>query len=64
MDSLKLGKIMIIFTHNLGAFDGYFILPSLYSICENPRDVNLLIDDKSKFITISYSFKRSEVDYQ
>lgn len=58
VESLNLGTHLTIYSHNLGAFDGYYILPSLYSHSENPRSVNMSVDDRNKFISISYVFSR------
>lgn len=41
-----------IFIHNLGSFDGYFLYKALLNYCENPEQVNSIIDDKNKFIFI------------
>lgn len=43
-----------IFVHNLGSFDGYFILKYLSYIYE-PNKVNSIIDDSKKFIQISFN---------
>ena len=56
---LKLGNTLIIFSHNLGSFDGYFILPSLFEVAEDPEmDIELLIDPKNKFISIEYTLDK------
>lgn len=52
----SIGSFLVIYTHNLGAFDGYFIYPSLHMIANNHNDVGVLTDDRNKFILISYSF--------
>jgi hypothetical protein len=47
----------VIFVHNLGSFDGFFIYKYLsnYASTSNiPDKVNTIIDDKNKFIQISY----------
>lgn len=56
LKSLNLGRNLRIYSHNLGDFDGYFILPSLFLIADNPNRVKMLIDDKSKFITLGYNY--------
>lgn len=45
--SLDLGTSLKIYSHNLGSFDGYFILNSLFNYWENPKDINPLIDDRN-----------------
>ena len=53
---LDIGTNIKIYSHNLGSFDGYFILPSLYNITENPLNVDPIIDDRNKFINIRYDY--------
>jgi hypothetical protein len=43
---------LVIFAHNLGNFDGYFLYKGLMS-CYNPENVSSLIDDSNTFISIS-----------
>jgi hypothetical protein len=43
---------LVIFAHNLGDFDGYFLYKGLMS-CYNPENVSSLIDDSNTFISIS-----------
>ncbi len=45
---------MYIYSHNLGSFDAYFILPALYEFTPNHNDINSLIDDRNRFITITH----------
>jgi len=45
------GKL-VIFAHNLGDFDGYFLYKGLMS-CYNPENVSSIIDDSNSFISIS-----------
>nr|YP_010160567.1 DNA polymerase [Gymnopilus junonius]QRH17753.1 DNA polymerase [Gymnopilus junonius] len=46
-----------IFVHNLGDFDGYFLIKGLLSQENvNIKNVNTIIDDKNKWILIRYSF--------
>ena len=52
---MNLGRDLIIYTHNLGSFD-YYLLPSIYSLAENKKQVNQLIDEKGKFIQIQYRY--------
>lgn len=58
LKGLNLGKKLIIFTHNLGSFDGYFMLRShsLFNYTNNPKEISPLIDNKNKFITIGYKY--------
>lgn len=44
----------VIFVHNLGSFDGFFIYKYL-SVFAKPEKVSTIIDDKNKFIQISYN---------
>jgi uncharacterized protein YprB with RNaseH-like and TPR domain len=46
----------VIFVHNLGAFDGYFIFKHLSNIFK-PTQISSIIDDKNKFIQISLDKK-------
>jgi len=43
---------LVIFAHNLGSFDGYFVYKGLMS-CYPPDKVASIIDDSNKFISIS-----------
>jgi len=44
----------IIFTHNLGSFDGYFIYKALSNyFTDNPEKLSTIIDNQNKFITIN-----------
>jgi len=43
----------VIFVHNLGSFDGFFIYKYLSNYAK-PDKVSTIIDDKNKFIQISY----------
>ena len=55
--SLKLSSKLFIYSHNLGSFDGYFIAPAIYNyVGDDYKNVNLLIDDQNKFITINYRY--------
>jgi hypothetical protein len=56
---LNLGDRLTIYSHNLGAFDGYFILPSLFGYTTDPKNVHCLIDDSNRFILLSFKFKDS-----
>ena len=55
------GRELIVYSHNLGSFDGYFILPSLLNYTDQLNSVEPLIDDKNKFISITYKY--SEFPY-
>ena len=55
LKGLNLGRDLIIYTHNLGSFD-YYLLPSIYSLAENKKQVNQLIDEKGKFRQIQYRY--------
>lgn len=48
-----------IFVHNLGTFDGYFILKYLSYIYEGDR-VSSIIDDSNKFIQISLNINKGK----
>lgn len=56
LKSLNLSKRLVIYSHNFGSFDGYFIAPSLYNYAESHKLVNMLIDDKNKFISVTYNY--------
>jgi hypothetical protein len=56
LKGLELGNNLKIYSHNLGAFDGYFILPSLLKYVDNANEVDSIIDDKNKFISIKYKY--------
>jgi len=43
---------LVIFAHNLGSFDGYFLYKGLMS-CYNPNNVSSIIDEKNSFISIT-----------
>jgi len=43
---------LVIFAHNLGNFDGYFLYKGLMS-CYNPENVSSIIDERNTFISIS-----------
>jgi hypothetical protein len=45
------GKL-VIFAHNLGNFDGYFLFRGLMS-CYNPDHVNSIVDESNTFISIT-----------
>ena len=52
-------KVKLIFAHNLGGFDGYFIIKYLYHYTKDPKLVDLMLDKNNKFIkiTLSESYK-------
>lgn len=47
-------NIKVIFAHNLGNFDGLFILRGMLQVVDNIKDINTLIDHHNKFILIKY----------
>jgi len=60
LNNLKLNKI-IIFSHNLGSFDGYFIFKGLLELPDiDISKVNSIIDDLHRFISIDISWKDSK----
>ena len=56
IERLNLGPYLIIYTHNLGSFDGMFILPAILSYSSNIENVKTTIDDENKVIFINYKF--------
>jgi DNA polymerase type B, organellar and viral len=51
----------IIFTHNLGSFDGYFIYKALSNyFTNNPEKVSTIIDNQNKFITIKINLDNNK----
>jgi len=60
INDLNLHKC-IIFSHNLGSFDGYFIFKGLLELPEiNIDKVNSIIDDLQRFISIDIAWKESK----
>lgn len=60
LNSLNLNKC-IIFSHNLGSFDGYFIFKGLLELPDiDISKVNSIIDDFHKFISIDILWKDSK----
>lgn len=58
-------KINNIFTHNLGSFDGYFIIKALTTYLKNSAvHVNTLIDKQHRFITINYKTKKVNIEFR
>nr|YP_009348157.1 hypothetical protein [Hericium coralloides]APX41110.1 hypothetical protein [Hericium coralloides] len=52
--SLLKRKDWIIFTHNLGSFDGYFIYKTLFEVPDIDIDnIETIVDNRNKFITIN-----------
>jgi len=51
-NNLTIKDKLVIFAHNLGNFDGYFLYKGLMS-CYNPEHISSLIDDSNTFISIS-----------
>lgn len=63
LKNLNLSKNLFIYCHNLGSFDGYLLLKPLYEFAgDRHQDVNSLIDEAKKFITIQYSYNIIEGD--
>ena len=57
MKKLKLHKKkVVIFAHNLGSFDGYFILSGLLKYDSNTESYKTMIDDQNKIIGIEYNY--------
>ena len=57
LKSLQISNELFIYSHNLGGFDGYFLLPALYKyVGDRYKSVNPLIDDHNKFISINYYY--------
>jgi DNA polymerase type B, organellar and viral len=64
LNNLKLNKI-IIFSHNLGSFDGYFIFKGLLELPDiDISKVNSIIDDLHRFISIEILFKDSKLIFK
>jgi DNA polymerase type B, organellar and viral len=60
LNDLKLEKC-VIFSHNLGSFDGYFIFKGLLELPEiDINKVNSIIDDLHRFISIEIIWKDSK----
>jgi len=60
LNNLKLNKC-VIFSHNLGSFDGYFIFKGLLELPDIDLDkVSSIIDDFHRFINIDILFKDSK----
>ena len=47
-------NIKIIFAHNLGNFDGLFLLRGLLKVVTDIKEINSLLDHHNKFILIKY----------
>lgn len=62
LKELNIGTNLVIFSHNLGAFDGYFILENLFNFCNDKdlkyENVDSIIDDQNKFIIINFKYKQ------
>lgn len=64
LNNLKLNKI-IIFYHNLGSFDGYFIFKGLLELPDiDISKVNSVIDDLYRFISIEILWKNSKIIFK
>ena len=58
-------KIHNIFAHNLGGFDGYFIIKALSQyLGDSAIHIHTLIDKQHKFITIKYSTKKVNFEFR
>jgi hypothetical protein len=62
MKSLK--KAYIIYAHNLGGYDGYFLFKNFVTIVKHVNSVKPLIDKDNKFISIDYvyTYKTEDMD--
>lgn len=56
LKGLNLSSKLIIYSHNLGAFDGYFITQSLFNYEKDFNNIQILIDNANNFITINYKY--------
>nr|YP_007475415.1 DNA polymerase [Microbotryum cf. violaceum BFL-2013]AGE14629.1 DNA polymerase [Microbotryum cf. violaceum BFL-2013] len=56
-DFLIAGNGHIVYLHNLGLFDGYFLAPALLNSIENIKDLQVLIDADQKYILIKLNDK-------
>jgi hypothetical protein len=50
---LSLQEDYVIFAHNLGSYDGYFIYKYLVKLVKDKTDLDCLVDSSNKFITIT-----------
>src|SRR5258708_7663905 len=56
------GKL-VIFAHNLGNFDGYFLYKGLMS-CYQPDNISSIIDDSNKFISITCNALEELIEFK
>ena len=63
VNNLNMNTNLIIFAHNLGAFDGYFIYRGLM-MCYNPEQLSALIDESNKFISITSSIPQLSIEFK
>jgi DNA polymerase elongation subunit (family B) len=64
LNELKLNKC-VIFSHNLGSFDGYFIFKGLIELPDiDINKVNSIIDDLHKFISIDILWKNTKLIFK
>nr|UEP17224.1 hypothetical protein [Lactarius zonarius] len=64
LNDLNLHKC-IIFSHNLGSFDGYFLFKGLLDLPDiNINKVNSIIDDLHRFITIDLIWKDTKLIFK
>ena len=60
--NLEKEEINLVFAHNLGGFDGYYLFKYLYYYSENKNLIKVLIDDSNKFIKIGQNMEFKEKD--
>jgi DNA polymerase type B, organellar and viral len=64
INDLNLHKV-VVFTHNLGSFDGYFIFKGLLELPDvNIDKVNSIIDDLHRFISIDIIWKDTSLIFK
>jgi hypothetical protein len=63
LDFLLEYNIKYIFTHNLGSFDGFFIYKYLLNKVKNPNDLNAIIDDQNRFISIDLKILKNNKQF-
>jgi DNA polymerase type B, organellar and viral len=64
LNELKLNK-RVVFSHNLGSFDGYFIFKGLLELPDiDVSKVNFIIDDLHRFISIDILWKNTKLIFK
>src|ERR1700744_6545153 len=64
INELKLHKV-VVFSHNLGSFDGYFIFKGLLGLPGiDINKVNSIIDELHRFIGIDITYKDSKIIFK